>query len=70
MSLNRSKSRRSPGLRPLTKHELDRRLEQVVAELARGRPREESSSDNEKLKPHRIAPAELVRRMRKFMVYN
>jgi hypothetical protein len=70
MGLTRSKSQRSPGLRPLTKHELDRRLEQVVAELALDWPREESRSDEDKLKPHRIAPAELVRRMQKFIVYN
>jgi hypothetical protein len=54
----------------LTKHELDRRLEQVVAELVLGWPREASRSDDQKLKPHRISPAELVRRMRKFLVYN
>ena len=70
MGLNRSKSERSTQLRPLTKHELDRRLEQLVAEIARGRPRDGSSRDDLELKPHRIAPAELVRRMRKFIVYN
>jgi len=70
MSLTRSRSQRSTGLRPLTKHELDRRLEQVVTELALGWPREESRSNDQRLKPHRIEPAELVRRMRKFIVYN
>ena len=70
MGLKRSKSERSTELRPLTKHELDRRLEQLVAEIVHGRPRDESSRDDLDLKPRRIAPAELVRRMRKFIVYN
>jgi len=70
MGLNRNKSDRSTDLRPLTKHELDRRVEQVVAELAVGWPREQPGSDGGKLRPQSIAPAELVRRMQKFIVYN
>jgi hypothetical protein len=70
MGLNRSKSERAPRLRPLTKHELDRRVEQVVAELALDWPREAPGSDEDRLRPWRIAPADLVRRMRKFIVYN
>lgn len=70
MGLNRSRPERSTDIRPLTKHELDRRLEQVIAEIALSGVPDEASPDDPKLRPHRIAPAELVRRMRKFIVYN
>ena len=70
MGLNRSRSEPSMDIRPLTKHELDRRLEQVIAEVALDRRPDESGPQDRKLKPRRIAPAELVRRMRKFIVYN
>jgi hypothetical protein len=68
MGLKAARSDRSTDLRRLTKHELDRRLELLVAEIALGGLGDEPV--DRRLKPHRITPAELVWRMRKFIVYN
>lgn len=56
-------------MRPLTKHEIDRRMEQMLSEFA------ESGDDSERedgaaLRPRWIAASELVRRMRPHIVLN
>ena len=60
------------AMRPLTKQEIDRRIEYVVAEVAafgEAEP-EPSKGCNDSLEPRWITPGELVRRMRRFTVYN
>ena len=53
-------------LRRLTKQEIDTRIGELIAELAKlGNP-----EDSESLRPRSISPAELVDRMAKFIVYN
>lgn len=57
------------GIRRLTKHEIDRRIEQlvsVVTELCDNGARE----DGDLLRPRWIAAGELVRRVRPFIVLN
>jgi hypothetical protein len=56
----------------LTKQEIDRRISDLAAEIAEGavRPGEPDSHDSDELRPRWITAAELVRRMRSFIVYN
>ncbi len=68
MALDRHRDADPSGLRKLSKREIDRRIEDVVAEVARVPVR--GSDDAETLEPRWISAAELVRRMRRFMVYN
>ena len=56
-------------IRTLTKQEIDRRIDDLVKEVAL--PREvDACAPAETAQPRWIAPAELVRRLRRFMVYN
>jgi hypothetical protein len=56
----------------LTKKEIDRRIGDLAAEIAAGavRPGGADSDDPDDLRPRWITAAELVRRMRSFIVYN
>jgi hypothetical protein len=56
----------------LTKQEIDRRIGDLAAEIAAGavRPGGAGSDDPDDLRPRWITAAELVRRMRSFIVYN
>ncbi len=57
------------GIRRLTKHEIDRRIEQlvcVITEICDSGARE----DGDLLRPRWIAAGELVRRVRPFIVLN
>lgn len=56
-------------LRPLTKQEIDRKVEAVVAEVTLIDP-EIDDTEGDALRPRWITAAELVRRMRRFIVYN
>jgi hypothetical protein len=54
-------------MEPLTKREIDRRIDDLVAEIAAG------GTDpllGEPSRPRWIAPAELVRRIQPFIVHN
>jgi len=58
-----------PAIRTLTKQEIDRRIDGLVKEVALLRGAE-GCAPEETAHPRWIAPAELVRRLRRFMVYN
>jgi len=62
MAATGDKSPYRAAVQKLTKQEIDRRIEQLAGQLAAG----SSSSRN----PRWIAPAELVRRLRPFVVHN
>ena len=55
-----------PAIRTLTKKEIDQRIEELIKEVTVLR----SGKANRSSEPHWIAPAELVRRLRRFIVYN
>ncbi len=55
-------------IRPLTKQEIDRRIELVVSEVAA--LRNEKREEGDLFGPRWISAAELVRRMRPFIVLN
>ena len=56
-------------LRPLTKAAIDCRIQRLIEEIATP-CREDARSAPESLSPRWIKPAELVRRMSRFLVYN
>jgi len=56
-----------PAIRTLTKQEIDRRIEDLIREIALLR---DDADDGSSAHPRWIAPAELVRRLRRFVVYN
>ena len=53
---------RETGMLTLTKQEIDRRIDHLVRQVAAG--------EHESSRPRRIEAADLVRRMRPFLVYN
>jgi len=58
-------------LRPLSKQEIDRCVESVVAEVARpANTAEVEPNGSQPLRPRWITPGEMVRRMRRFLVPN
>ncbi len=57
-------------LRPLTKQEIDRKVEAVVAEVTLINPEIDNPEGSDTLRPRWISAGELVRRMRRFIVYN
>jgi len=58
-----------PAIRTLTKKEIDQRIEELIREVTVLRSGEANRSPASS-EPHWIAPAELVRRLRRFIVYN
>jgi hypothetical protein len=58
-----------PAIRSLTKKEIDQRIEELIREVAVLRP-EAADGSPRCTEPRWIAPAELVRRLRRFIVYN
>lgn len=56
-------------IRPLTKQEIDERLHGLIAEVA-GSVGGASEPNGSEQVPQWITPAELVRRMSRFLVYN
>ena len=66
-------AKRQEGLRPLTKQEIDRRIGDLLAEVAEVAELENDPAvvaESETPPPRWICPAELVRRLRPFVVYN
>jgi len=64
-------SLKTDAIRPLTKQEIDRRIDDVAAQLSGIEPlRRERASAEDALRPQWIAPAELVRRLKPFIVLN
>jgi hypothetical protein len=68
MAVDRSGSTGRKEIEKLTKNEIDRRIERLIDEVA-GLP-EEWERSAEANQPRWIAPSELVRRLRQFIVYN
>ena len=60
-----------PAIRTLTKQEIDRRIEGLIREIAalRDDPVDAAMADGA-MTPRWLPAAELVRRMRRFIVYN
>jgi hypothetical protein len=58
-----------PAFRPLTKEEIDRRIDTLVQRLA-VTPDEERAEATPSCRPRWISAAELVRRVRPFIVMN
>ncbi len=57
-------------LRPLTKEEIDRKVEAVVAEVTLIDSEIDDPASSDALRPRWITAGELVRRMQRFIVYN
>jgi hypothetical protein len=70
MAVFRPKTPERELLRRLTKQEIDRKVEAVVTEVTWIDSEVEDPTVSNALKPRWIAPAELVRRMRRFIIYN
>lgn len=60
----------SEGFRSLSKREIDRRIEQVMASVMSCEDLDDAGNGEGHLRPRWISAAELVRRMRPFMIYN
>jgi len=69
MALDRDARAGQPAIRTLTKQEIDQRIQNLIKEVALLRESEGGDSP-ESMHPRRIEPAELVRRLRRFIVYN
>ncbi len=54
---------------PLTRDEIDRRMRDLLAEVA-GRDLAAGEDTDEGMRPRWISPSELVRRIRPYIVYN
>ena len=67
MGSDRGERTSEPAIRTLTKREIDRRIESLIREIALLR---DDADDGGSLHPRWIAPAELVRRLRRYVVYN
>jgi hypothetical protein len=68
MALDRSGTVCRQEIETLTKNELDRKIERLIDEVV-GLP-EERERCSDLHQPRWIAPADLVRRLRQFIVYN
>ncbi len=62
----------APPLRPLSKQQIDRRIERLMSEIAAAGldAPEEGATSTETLRPRPIRPAELIRRLRPFVSLN
>lgn len=56
-------------LRPLTKHEIDRKIEGLVADVA-ALVEDDGTAEGDPFRPRWISTSELVVRMRPFLVWN
>jgi hypothetical protein len=59
-------------IRPLRRSEIEERIQRVVAEVTRDPEQDDEAaiSSSAALRPRWIEPAELVRRMQRYLVYN
>ena len=72
MAFDRDDSTRTASLKPLTRNDIDQQIQNVATEVASDAVVDlaaEAASD-ETLKPRWIRAADLVRRMRPYIVYN
>jgi hypothetical protein len=72
MAFDRDEQIQTVSLKPLTRDDLDRRIQHVASEVASDAVvnRAAEAASDETLKPRWIRPADLVRRMRPYIVYN
>ena len=72
MALDRRAEADRPAIRVLTKQEIDRRIQGLIQEvsLLRGSREGAETAADDASRPRWIEPADLVRRLRRFMVYN
>jgi len=72
MALDRRTKADRSSIRVLTKREIDLRIQGLIEEVAllRDGRAGAGAEPGDVLQPRWIEPAELVRRLRKFMVYN
>jgi hypothetical protein len=67
MGSDREEGIEETAIRTLTKQEIDRRIEGLIREVALLR---DDADEKGSTQPRWIEPAELVRRLRRFVVYN
>ena len=72
MAFDRDNQIQTVSLKPLTRDDLDQRIQRVASEVASDAVvnRAVEAASDETLKPRWIRPADLVRRMRPYIVYN
>ena len=70
MAVHRTSTVDHTDLQPLTVTELERHMEQVAVEIARGAEPPSLAYEDDETMPRRISSAELVRRMNRFLVFN
>lgn len=72
MTLDRRREAEQLAVRALTKQEIDRRIQGLIEEVAplRERRADVDIDPADALRPCWIEPSELVRRLRRFLVYN
>jgi hypothetical protein len=72
MAFDRDNQIQTVPLKPLTRDDLDQRIQHVASEVASDAVvnRAVEAASDETLKPRWIRPADLVRRMRPYIVYN
>jgi len=72
MASDRDNSIGTASLKPLTRNDLDQHIQQVASEVASDAVVDlaADAASDEALKPRWIRPADLVRRMRPYIVYN
>jgi len=72
MALEHKTGTEQPAIRALTKQEIDRRIQGLIEEIAlpHGEPAEAGAEAADSLRPRWIEPAELVRRLSRFIVHN
>ena len=72
MAFDRDNQIQTVSLKPLTRDDLDQHIQNVASEVASDAVvnRAAEAASDETLKPRWIRPADLVRRMRPYIVYN
>ena len=72
MAFDRDNQIQTVSLKPLTRDDLDQQIQHVASEVAGDAVanRAAEAASDETLKPRWIRPADLVRRMRPYIVYN
>jgi len=72
MAIDRDDRSRTASLKPLTRDDLDHQIQHVASEVACDAAVDlaAEAASEETLKPRWIRAADLVRRMRPYMVYN
>jgi len=70
MAVDRDTGARRAPFEPLSKQEIDRRIERLLAEIASSEREPDDLAEDGRLAPRWIEPAELVRRVWPFLSRN